>query len=103
MPNYEVLVAQVQEAVLASKGHLSPEVRRSAFDRRISDSTMAAFVQAVDRHAYKVTEEDVRKLGETLSDDQIFELAVSTALGTSWRRLYAGLDALEASRQEVAR
>lgn len=101
--NYEPLVAQLQEAVLASEGTLSREVRRAAFEAGATDPAMAAFVRTVDRHAYEVTDEDVRNLGKSLSDDQIFELAVSTALGASMRRLKAGLDALAATRTEVVR
>lgn len=99
--NYAPLVAQLQEAVLASEGTLSKESRRAAFEAKAADPTTAAFVRNVAQHAYKVTDVDVRELGKTMSDDQIFELAVSTALGASMRRLEAGLKALEASRREV--
>lgn len=101
--NYAPLVAQLKEAVLASEGALSLEVRRAACERQADDPAVAAFIRTVDQHAYKVTDEDVQALGKRMSDDQIFELAVSTALGASMRRLEAGLKALEASRQEVAR
>lgn len=100
---YAQLVAQLQEAVLASPGTLDPAVRRAASELGGLDAEQAAFVQAIDQHAHRITDEDVRALGRTLSDDQVFELAVSASLGASMRRLEAGLEALRAASQEVAR
>jgi hypothetical protein len=53
------------------------------------------FVETVRRHAYRVTDEDVRALRRSgLSEDEIFELTVSTAVSAGLERLDAGLGAL---------
>lgn len=101
--SYDPLIAELRAAVLSAPGALSPEIRQAASDRRTDDPALSSFVETVDGAAHRLTDEDVRALGKTLSEDQIFELAVSAAFGASMRRLHAGLEALKASQQEVAR
>jgi alkylhydroperoxidase family enzyme len=49
----------------------------------------------VRRHAYRVTDEDVVELRRRgLSEDEIFELTVATAVSAGLERLEAGLRAL---------
>jgi alkylhydroperoxidase family enzyme len=56
---------------------------------------LQALVDKVHRHAYKVTDEDFARLRTTYSDDELFEVVVSAALGAARQRLFAGLSALE--------
>lgn len=56
---------------------------------------LQALVEKIERHAYRVTDEEVAALQKTYGDDRMFEIIVSAALGASRRRLFAGLDALE--------
>lgn len=56
---------------------------------------LASYVDKVAQHAYKVTDEDVVALQRAgNSDDTLFELTVSAALGAALLRLERGLAAL---------
>ncbi len=108
--------ARLVDSVLASPGHSSNALRQAVFARaRGSDPlspspfgrggtneelpvVLAAYVDKVARHAYKVTDEDVVSLQRAgNSDDALFELTVSAALGAALLRLERGLAALRAS------
>lgn len=53
------------------------------------------YVETVRRHAYRVTDRQVEELRAAgLSEDEIFELTVATAVGAGLERLEAGLAAL---------
>ena len=57
---------------------------------------MARYVTKLVKHAYKITDQDVRALREAgHSEDQILEMTFAAALGAGLRRLRAGLAALE--------
>ena len=62
---------------------------------RTGDDLLAAYVDKVARHAYKVTDEDVSQLQHAgHSDDALFEVTISAALGAALGRLERGLAAL---------
>jgi len=57
---------------------------------------MKRYVQKVTQSAYKVTDQDIETLLDAgYSEDQIFELTVSAALGAGLARRTAGLDSLQ--------
>jgi alkylhydroperoxidase family enzyme len=57
---------------------------------------LQTYVKKVALYAYKITDEDVAALGEAgYSEDAIFEITVSAALGVGMVRLECGLAALE--------
>jgi len=88
------VVDALRRAVLESAGALSREARRAIFGGR-PPNELATYVDKIERHAYRVTDEDVaelRALGQ--SDDELFEATVSAALGAGLRRLEAGLGTL---------
>ena len=90
----EELIARI----LDGDGHATREQRRAAFDNARLDGAVAALVDKVAKHAYRVTDEDVaavRKL--QLTEDQIYELIVCAAVGQATRQLDAGLAALAAA------
>jgi len=58
-------------------------------------TTNQALVDKIHRHAYKVTDDDLARLRPAYSDDELFEVVVSAALGAARQRLFAGLSALE--------
>jgi hypothetical protein len=92
---YGSKVKQLQEAVLSGPGTLDPRVRKAASLAAELPPALAPYVQKVAKHAYKVTDEDITALYQAgYSDDQIFEVTVSTALGTGLVRLESGLSAL---------
>ena len=76
-------------------GESDPATRRAAAEGRGAPPELQALVDKIHRHAYKVTNEDIARLRDTYTDDQLFEIIVSAALGASRKRLLAGLEALE--------
>jgi|SRR5439155_6686883 len=84
------------EAVLEGPGTLDPSIRRAAAEGADVPEAFRSYLDKVARHAYKVTDEDVRSLRDAgCSEDQIFEATVSCALGTFLRRLEVGLGAID--------
>lgn len=92
---HAALRESVLQSVLASRGETDPALRRAAADGRGVPSDLQALVDKVHRHAYKVTDDDLAHLQGKYSDDQLFEIVVSAALGASRNRLRAGLEALD--------
>ena len=77
---YDALIAELREA--AQSGGAAPEA-------------MAAYLDKVRRNAPTVTDADVEALKAAgLSEDEIFEQTVATAVGAGLERLDAGLAAL---------
>lgn len=85
---------RLEQVVTRGAGHTEPSLRE-AIARGQAPPELAALVDKVRRHAYKVTDEDIAALAATWSDDQIFEIVVAAALGAAGDRLRAGLAALQ--------
>ena len=96
------------EAVLTNAGDTDPSVRRAveALSAQISGRSMIqtdtippeliSYVKKIALHAYKTTDEDIEALRkEGYSEDAIFEITVSAALGAGMARLERGLAALK--------
>ncbi len=81
-------------ALLRGPGASPPELRQACARGEPPDE-LRALVEKIDRHAYKVTDEDLAALRAKYSDDQLFEIIVAAAFGAAGRRLDAGLRALE--------
>jgi hypothetical protein len=81
-------------ALLRGPGASPPELRQACARGEPPDE-LRALVEKIDRHAYKVTDEDLAALRARYSDDQLFEIIVAAAFGAAARRLDAGLRALE--------
>ncbi|HEU5200369.1 MAG TPA: hypothetical protein VFU32_12075 [Ktedonobacterales bacterium] len=93
----------LEQTVLAGPGQLAAEVRRAAAFSGVLPAELAAYVRNVSQHAYKVTDEEVAALLRAgYSEDQLFELTVSAALGAGLARLKAGQAALEQASPEQA-
>ena len=58
---------------------------------------LAALVQKIRDHAYRVTDADLDALRRQFSEDQLFELIVAAALGAAEHRLQRALAVLEAA------
>jgi alkylhydroperoxidase family enzyme len=94
-------VAHTTHAVLDSPGETAPEVRWAIFHDRAEEipAALRAYVAKVRQYAYKVTDEDVEALKRAgYSEDAIFEVTASAALGAAVLRLERGLIALNESR-----
>ena len=83
------------EAVFDGPGESGPEWRRAATKNERGPEDLRALVDKIHRHAYKVTDEDVLALKAKHSEDVLFEVIVSAAVGAAEQRLLAGLRALE--------
>src|SRR5712671_5340244 len=80
-------------AVFDGPGEADSALRRGAAEGKGVPAELQALVDKIHRHAYKVTDDDLARLRTTYSDDQLFEIVVSAALGASRQRLFAGLAA----------
>jgi hypothetical protein len=92
---HAILRSNVVKRVLDGAGVAAPGQRRVAFERKGAPPELQALIDKVEAHAYKVTDDDLRRLQAKYSDDELFEIIVSAALGASERRLLAGLEALD--------
>ena len=103
------LVARVREAVLVSPGVTQPALRQIAEERaagvsgRIQasgavgpiPSDLSEFVDHVAVAAWRVTSEEVAALLDAgYTEDEVFEVSVSAAIGAACGRLERGLAAL---------
>ena len=85
---------RVLQLVLDGPGESDPALRRAAAENVAVPIELVSLVEKIHAHAYQVTDEDVARLQATYSEDQLFEIVVSAALGASRQRLDAGLQAL---------
>ena len=105
---YATQVKQLLKAVLTSPGVIDTTTREviEVFAAAQSDhihvpigeipASLQAYLEKVVRHAYKVTDEDIQDLSQAgYSEEAIFELTVSAALGAGMGRLEQGLAALQ--------
>jgi alkylhydroperoxidase family enzyme len=108
---YDALVEQLKQAILYGKGQTSPELRgavelrAAALGGRDSEqegevpAELTKYVDKVARYAYKVTDADFEKLRQAgYSEDEVFEITVSAALGAGLGRLERGLAAIRGGK-----
>jgi alkylhydroperoxidase family enzyme len=89
------LVRALAQSVLLGPGSLPAELRQAAARNCGLPPRAAAYVEKVARHAYKVTDEDMEALRQAgYSEDQIYELTVSAALGAGLERARAAFRAV---------
>jgi|ERR1041384_7473695 len=93
----------VVDRVLSGDGRASKEQRRAAFDNKGVTEPARALVEKVAKNAWKVSDEDVAAVKAAgVSEDQVFELCVSAALGQASRQLESALAALDAATSDRA-
>ena len=96
-------IRQAREAlarrILEGAGKVSPSERRAAFQNSGLAKPLAALVDKVARHAYRVTDEDITaaKVSGFNNEDQVFEIVVCAAVGQATRQYDTALAALEAA------
>lgn len=90
-------------AVLCTPGATGESLRRAVLEHAEQQPAAKAdlgpavthYVDTVARHAYRVTDADVRALQQAgQSDDSIFEITVAAAVGAALHRLQRGMAAL---------
>ena len=85
----------LRHAVISSSGSLAPKTRQAICEGVYDSTPLGAFAQKVAEHAFMVNDDDIRELHRAhYSDDQIFEAAVSAALGAGLYRLECVLNVL---------
>ncbi len=91
------------DAVLATPGHTPGALRRAAMARAARPggppdglpAQLAGYVDKVALHAYRVTDDDLAALQRVdSSEDAVFEITVSAAIGAALDRLDRGLATL---------
>jgi alkylhydroperoxidase family enzyme len=90
------LQAATRDAVVDGPGTTDAALRRQVAAGQ-PPVELAALVQKIFDHAYRVTDDDVNALRAHYSEEQLFELMVAAAVGASERRLQAALAALESA------
>lgn len=107
MERHMPLVRALQDSVLTGPGETEPALRR-AIEARAAElgsrpgpaggevpDALRTYVDKVARHAYEVTESDLEDLKRAgYSEDAIFEITLSAALGAGMARMERGLAAL---------
>ena len=99
------------EAVLTSPGDTPPSLRHLIEERSLElggspserasevPSELVLYISKVALHAYKVVDGDIEALGQAgYSEDAIFEITLSAALGAGIARLERGLAALKGGK-----
>jgi alkylhydroperoxidase family enzyme len=85
---YANKMERLRYAVFSGPGSLTPDIRQAISEGTDSSTPLGAFAQKVADHAFSVNDDDIRELHRAhYSDDQIFEAAVSAALGAGLYRL----------------
>lgn len=94
------LIARMEAAVLDGPGHLPPALRRAAATLGALPAPYAGYVEQVATQAYRLTDADVGALlAAGTSEDEVFEISVSAAVGAGMRRYRAGMAALAACEE----
>ena len=92
------LLADLYEAALSSPGELPPELRLAAAQNHGLPPALAGLVDKIAHHAYRVNDDDVQALKQaSYSEDQIYELVVSAAVGRACSMAERALVALQGS------
>ena len=98
-------MANIQEArralvarILEGEGTAAPSQRRAAFANEGLEEPLQTLVRKVAERAHSVSDEDVaRALQAGLSEDQVFELVICSAVGQATRQFESAFRALEAA------
>lgn len=108
MERHMQLVRGLIDSVLTTAGETDPALRRTIEARSASlggrpgevaaeeiPEALRSYVDKVAQHAYKITDGDLDDLQRAgYSEDAIFEITLSAALGAGMSRLERGLAAL---------
>jgi alkylhydroperoxidase family enzyme len=99
MSRYEALVDALRRAVFDSPGDVDRTLRDAARRNEGLPDALRAYVDKVARHAHKITDEEVEALKKAgYTEDQLFEITVSAAVGAGLKRLELGLAPLRGGK-----
>lgn len=108
MNRHANLAERLRASVLQGRGETRPELRQAAVARAAElagdpaappapalPENLRDYVDAVSLHAHRITDEDVQALRRAgYSEDAVFEVSLSVAVGAGLARLERGLAAL---------
>lgn len=105
---YSEDMQRIADDILMSSGETASTLRQAIQERAFAISShtssgrgpippeLIPYIDKIALHAYKVTDEDIAMLQENgYSEDALFEITLSAALGAGLARLHYGLAALE--------
>lgn len=96
---YSELVRRLREHVLLGAGETEPALRQALAASGAVPPELQTYADKVRRHAYRVTDEDIIALKRAgYSENAIFEITVSAAVGAALARLERGMSALKEAR-----
>ena len=94
---YAKKMERLRNAVVLGPGVLPAEIRQAIIEGANVTGALGAFVRKVAEHAITINDDDIAELHRAhYTDDQIFEAAVTSALGAGLFRLECVLAALRA-------
>jgi hypothetical protein len=107
MSRYANLAERLRDSVLKGRGETRPMLRQAIAARAAElagqpgtaaveiPANLRDYVDAVSLHAHRITDEDVQALRRAgYSEDAVFEISLSVAVGAGLARLERGLAAL---------
>jgi hypothetical protein len=95
-PDFRRLHQDLVTHVLKGKGYSSELERQAAFNHSGLTGPLKTLIDKVANYSYKVTDDDIAAVkGSGITEDQIFELIVCTAVGQASRQYTNALGALE--------
>jgi hypothetical protein len=101
MSNFKNAHKALVSRILEGEGRASRVQRRGAFDNARPGEPMGTLVSKVAERPTTVTDEDFAAARTSgLSEDQIFEMVVSAAIGHATRQHNTALAALDAAAEE---
>jgi alkylhydroperoxidase family enzyme len=99
MTDYQAAVDDLVDRVLNGPGELEASMRQAAARNDGLPPALAAYVDKVHRHAYRVLDEDVADLvAAGYSERQVFELTHAAAFGAGRDRLALALATMNEER-----
>lgn len=100
---YAQKLERLRHAVLSGPGSLPPPLRQAISEGAKLSGALGAFVQKIAENASTLTNDDIAELHRArYTDDQIFEVIVSAALGAGLYRLECVLGRVLPNMQQPA-
>jgi pyrroline-5-carboxylate reductase len=90
MNRYASHVQRLKDALTAPGGDTAAALRRALLEGRMSEApaSLGSYIEKVRRSAWTITDEDVDSLKrQGYTEDQIFEVTASTAVGAALMRM----------------
>jgi len=98
-PRHAALLFAMRRAVLDAPAHTDPALRSAAASGAALPEPVGSDVAKVRDESYRITDTDIQTLKASgLSEDEIFEITIATAVGAALCGLDAGLRALREGR-----